>query len=140
MNMTLKSVHTPLILLALVAALFSFAQFSVPVAAQTARDESCKVALNDEDAVYEEGVGCTVNGQEAPGLFDGPFKAIVNTLIFITGAISVLMLIIGGIRFAVSGGDANAIQGARNSMIYAIIGLIVALSAFGIVNFVLSNI
>ena len=60
-------------------------------------------------------------------------------LLFIIGAISVIMLIIGGIRYTVSGGDSAAVTSAKNTILYAIVGIIVALLAFAIVNFVLTQ-
>ena len=48
------------------------------------------------------------------------------------------MLIWGGIRYVVSGGDAKKVTDAKNTVLYAIIGLIVAFLAFAIVNFVVN--
>jgi len=71
---------------------------------------------------------------------DGIFKTIVNILLFIIGAIAVIMLIIGGIRYTISGGDSSAVTGAKNTILYAIIGIVVALLAYAIVNFVVDGI
>ena len=49
------------------------------------------------------------------------------------------MLIYGGIRYTVSGGESAAVTSAKNTILYAIIGIIVALLAYAIVNFVLGN-
>jgi Type IV secretion system pilin len=73
------------------------------------------------------------------GCDNGLFTTIVNILLFIIGAISVVMLIIGGIRYTVSGGDSSAVTGAKNTILYAIIGLVVAFLAFAIVNWVLGG-
>lgn len=67
---------------------------------------------------------------------DGVFKTVVNVLLFIIGAISVIMLIYGGIRYTTSGGNANSVTAAKNTIMYAIIGLIVAIFAYAIVNWV----
>lgn len=64
---------------------------------------------------------------------------IVNTLIYITGAISVIMIVIGGMRFTLSGGDAAGTKSGRETVIYAVIGLAVAIMSYAIVNFVLSR-
>lgn len=69
----------------------------------------------------------------------GIFVTVTNLLIFIIGAIAVIMLIIGGIRYTVSQGDQNAITGAKNTILYAIIGIVVAVLAFGAVQFVTSQ-
>lgn len=67
------------------------------------------------------------------------FTTIVNILLFIIGAVSVIMLIIGGIKYTVSGGDSTAITSAKNTILYAIIGLVVAFLAFAAVNWVLTS-
>ena len=63
-------------------------------------------------------------------------KNVTNMLVFIIGAIAVIMIIIGGIRYVTSAGDQAAITGAKNTILYAIVGVIVALAAYAIVNFV----
>ena len=70
---------------------------------------------------------------------DGIFKIIVNVLLFFIAAIAVIMLIIGGIRYVVSGGDQSAVTAAKNTILYAIIGIIVAILAYAAVNFVLDS-
>lgn len=67
------------------------------------------------------------------------FNLIVNLLLFLIGAISVVMLIIGGIRYTISAGDSGNITAAKNTILYAIVGLIVAFLAYAIVRFVLSS-
>lgn len=69
---------------------------------------------------------------------NGVFKKITNTILYIVGVIAVIMLIIGGIKYVISGGDAKKVTDAKNTVLYAIIGLIVAFLAFAIVNFVIS--
>ena len=68
------------------------------------------------------------------GMLRAVFRAV---LLFIIGAISVIMLIIGGIRYTLSGGDSGNVTAAKNTILYAIIGLVVAFLAFAIVNWVL---
>lgn len=70
---------------------------------------------------------------------DGLIKRVVNILLFIIGAIAVIMLIIGGIRYTISGGDQNSVTAAKNTILYAIVGIIVAIFAYAIVNFVLAE-
>lgn len=65
------------------------------------------------------------------------FTTIVNVMLFIIGAISVVMLIWGGIRYTTSGGASSAVTSAKNTIMYAIIGLVVAFLAFAVVNWVL---
>lgn len=68
----------------------------------------------------------------------GVFKQVTNTILYIVGIIAVIMLIIGGIRYVTSGGDAKKVTDAKNTVLYAIIGLVIAFLAFAIVNFVIS--
>ena len=66
-------------------------------------------------------------------------KLVVNILLFIIGAVSVIMIILGGIRYTISQGDSGKVATAKNTILYAIVGLGVALFAYAIVNFVLTN-
>lgn len=68
----------------------------------------------------------------------GVFKQVTNTILYIVGIVAVIMLIIGGIKYVVSGGDSKKVTDAKNTVLYAIIGLIIAFLAFAIVNFVIS--
>ncbi len=70
---------------------------------------------------------------------EGVFKQITNVVLYIVGVIAVIMLIIGGIKYVVSGGDAKKVTDAKNTVLYAIIGLIIAFLAFAIVNFVITT-
>lgn len=67
------------------------------------------------------------------------FRTITNILLFIIGAIAVIMLVIGGIRYTTSNGDSNSVSAAKNTILYAIIGIIVAILAYAIVNFVVGG-
>ena len=69
----------------------------------------------------------------------GIFKTVVNILLFIIGLISVIMLIWGGIRYTTSGGNANSVTAAKNTIMYAIIGLVIAIFAYAIVNWVVGE-
>ena len=64
---------------------------------------------------------------------------ITNLLLFALGAVSVIMIIIGGVRFATSNGNAEQIKQAKNIILYAVIGLVVAIMAYAIVEFVVSS-
>ena len=68
----------------------------------------------------------------------GVFKQVTNTILYIVGIIAVIMLIIGGIKYVVSGGDSKKVTDAKNTVLYAIIGLVIAFLAFAIVNFVIT--
>lgn len=84
------------------------------------------------------GIQCLFNG--TPGCpSGGAFTTIINVLLFVIGAVAVIMLIYGGIRYTISGGDSASVTAAKNTILYAIVGIVVALLAYAIVNFVLTS-
>ncbi len=87
------------------------------------------------------GAGCAQGSDQQSNLFgdNGIFKTITNVLLFVIGAISVIMLIIGGIRYTTSNGDSGAITTAKNTILYAVIGIVIALLAYALVNFVITS-
>ena len=82
-------------------------------------------------------------GQGQPTeLFDGGAAIIprlINLMLFIVGILAVIMLIWGGIRYTTSGGNANSVTAAKNTIMYAIIGLVIAIFAYAIVNWVVGE-
>jgi len=85
------------------------------------------------------GINCA-QGDNVPETLFGQgsiFTTVVNVLLFIIGALSVIMLIWGGIRYTTSGGNSSSVTAAKNTIMYAIIGLVVAFLAYAIVNWVL---
>ena len=96
-------------------------------------------------AQFDQGIregSASAQGRDQPTeLFgeSGVFKTVTNILLYIIGAVSVIMLIIGGIRYVVSGGDQSAVTSAKNTILYAIVGIVVAILAFAAVNFVVTN-
>ena len=66
-------------------------------------------------------------------------KQFVNIFLFAVGALSVIMLIWGGIRYTTSAGDSNKVTAAKNTVLYAIAGLVIAILAYAIVNMVIDK-
>lgn len=64
------------------------------------------------------------------------FRGVANALIFLVGSVSVIMIIIGGLRYVISNGDSKQISAAKDTLLYAIIGVIVAIAAYAIINFI----
>jgi hypothetical protein len=90
-----------------------------------------------------QGGADAAQGEDQPGdLFgnDGMVSTIINVLLFVVGILSVVMLIYGGIKYSISAGDAAKVTSAKNTIMYAIVGLVVAILAYAIVNFVVGNI
>ncbi|MBI2798402.1 hypothetical protein HYX70_03880 [Candidatus Saccharibacteria bacterium] len=83
------------------------------------------------------GASCA-QGSAPGGTLPGRIAAVTNTLLIIIGAAAVIMIVIGGLKYVLSQGDENGLRSAKDTIIYAVVGLVVALLAFVIVNFVLS--
>jgi energy-converting hydrogenase Eha subunit E len=67
----------------------------------------------------------------------GILTDVTNILLFVAGALAVIMIIVGGLRYVVSGGNSSSVTSAKNTVLYAIVGLIIAFLAFAAVNFLL---
>lgn len=65
---------------------------------------------------------------------------VVNVVMAVLGTVCVVMLIVGGYAYATSAGDSSKVTKAKNTILYAVIGLVIALLSVVIVNFVLDSI
>lgn len=86
-----------------------------------------------------QGANTTTDSSARGATLPERLKDIVNILLFVLGAIAVIIIVIGGLRYVLSSGDPGAIKGAKDTILYAVVGLIVALLAYAIVNFVLTQ-
>jgi hypothetical protein len=91
-----------------------------------------------------EGTGGNWNGSSCVSptnnaTVTGTFNKVANVLIFIVGAVSVIMVILGGLRYVMSNGEQAGISSAKNTILYALIGLAVAFMAYAVINFVLTS-
>lgn len=68
------------------------------------------------------------------------WNRILETFTFVIGSLAVLMIIVGGVRYTVSGGDEKNVKAAKNTIIYAVVGLVVAILAYAIVHFVITQV
>ncbi len=64
---------------------------------------------------------------------------VINIILTILGMIAVIMIVIGGIRYTTSNGNASQTKEAKDTIIYAVIGIVVAVMSYAIVNFVISR-
>ena len=85
----------------------------------------------------EEGVSKINNGSNTDLM--GIIKLILNTVFVVIGILAVVFIIMGGINYTMSQGDPGKIKKAKDTILYGIIGLIVSLAAFAIVQFVLDS-
>jgi len=85
-----------------------------------------------------QGANCSQSNSSASSLFGptGIFTTIANTLIFLVGAVAVIMLIIGGLRYVISQGNKEQVESAKNTILYSVIGIVVAIVSYAVVNWV----
>lgn len=119
-----------------------FALPVMPVAlvhADIAGGLNCGADLNATN-IGTDTTGCADPGASDPGAtVDNIIKLVINIFSLIVGVVSVIMIIIGGLKYITSGGDSGNITGAKNTILYAIIGLVVVALAQVVVKFVLQK-
>lgn len=91
----------------------------------------CPCALNSSSAACQD--------LSKPDGLSNILKNATNIVLFIAGALAVIMIIYGSIRFMTAHGNEKQVESARLIVTYSVIGLIIAILAYALVNFVLSN-
>jgi len=108
------------------------------IASADITNEICKGA--DNAAGTSGGTStCTPTNGSGEGGLEGVAKKITNIFSIIVGAASVIMIIYGGFRYITSGGDSGKVGNAKNTLIYAIVGLVIVALAQLIVRYVLTQ-
>ena len=82
--------------------------------------------------------GCAISGVNSCD-FNCVLSKVINIFSVIVGVIAVIMIIVGGFRYITSGGKQESVSGAKNTILYAIIGLVIVAFAQVIVRFVLTK-
>ncbi len=97
-----------------------------------------------QGAELQSGVGneatCGTTTADAGGNVNSLIADVINIFSLVVGVVSVIMIIIGGFRYITSGGDSSNVSNAKNTILYAIIGLVIVALAQFIVRFVLSRV
>lgn len=121
--------------------------FVVPVAVNAKADnaiqqELCKGIRTAEGSTTDgeaNTVGCYGEaGTDASGI-QKIVRTVINIFSLLVGSVSVIMIIVGGFKYITSGGDSGKVGGAKNTIVYALIGLVLVALSQVIVRFVLSN-
>jgi hypothetical protein len=120
------------VLIAAFAVMMFGAFMLVPVGAANALDPSNPIA--DVCKTDPTNSVCKSQGDSANALI----TKLVNILLFVIGALSTIMIIVGGIFYVTSSGDSSKITRAKNTIMYAVVGLVIALVAYAIVNWVIA--
>ena len=100
---------------------------------------NCGAELNASN-IGSGDLNCPTVGGDPGAKVDEIIKLVINIFSLIVGVVSVIMIIIGGLKYITSGGDSGNVTGAKNTIMYAIIGLVVVALAQIVVRFVLSKV
>lgn len=74
---------------------------------------------------------------DGSGDLKGSISAIINSVIFALGIVAVIVIILGGVQYMTSSGDAGKVKKAKDTILYGVIGLVICVLAYAIVNFVI---
>ncbi len=99
-----------------------------PAGAANPLDDTCKGQLTTSQV-------CRSRNDKLFGA-NSFWTRLINTMIMVVGLVATLMIIIGGLRYVLSGGDASQTKSAKDTILYSIIGIVIALMSYAIVNFV----
>lgn len=103
------------------------------ISAQSARDAACQgVALTGGTCDSDP------NNSSAEGTINKTIKTVIDIFSVVVGVIAVIMIMVGGLKYITSSGDSNNVNGAKNTILYAVIGLVVVALAQIVVRFVLN--
>ena len=85
----------------------------------------------------QDGMDATGASSQGPtNLTTDVLPTVINTMLFIVGVLAVVMIIFSGIRYTSSRGDPKAVESAKSTLLYSIVGLVIAIFAYAIVNWV----
>ncbi|MBQ3440933.1 hypothetical protein IJG27_01310 [Candidatus Saccharibacteria bacterium] len=91
---------------------------------------------NNVSAEVKQANGC--NG-DATNDLSNAIVSIINAVIYVLGIVAAIFIIVGGVNYMTSAGDAAKIEKAKKTILYAVIGLVIAALTFAIVNFVIAG-
>ncbi len=125
-----------------IALLFSGASIfaAQPVLAQDAFQQGACQGANLDFSGQACDPKTSASTTQAASKVDTIIKTTLNVLTFIVGLAAVIMIIIGGLKYITSGGDSGKVSSAKDTILYAIVGLVVVAFAQIVVRFVLSKI
>lgn len=123
-------------------ALLTVSLFSAPIlvpATVFAADQISQGLCAGAD-LNASGGNCDIQATNAQGTVTRILTLVINIFSLVVGVAAVIMIIIGGLRYIISGGDSGNVTSAKNTILYAIIGLVVVALAQFIVKYVLTKV
>jgi hypothetical protein len=112
---------------------------SPPITDQSIADSVCQGVLGTQDPNVNTNVTVSDCREDSSETFSAVMRRVINVFSILVGAVSVIMIIVGGFRYIISGGDSAGVSGAKNTILYAIVGLVIVLFAQVIVRFIIAN-
>jgi hypothetical protein len=100
---------------------------------------SNSVVYADAKDQIQKGIGVTGAGSSGSPKLETIIASIIQTMFFIIGVLAVIVIIYSGFLFIVASGNPQTIQKAKTSIVYAVVGLVVAIMAYAIVGFVVNT-
>lgn len=85
------------------------------------------------------GDSCNTDTNDAGSNVGDLITRVINIISLVVGAVAVIMIIVGGLRYITSGGESGGVTSAKNTIMYAIVGLVVVALAQVIVKFVVNR-
>lgn len=113
-----------------------FLMLMIPIGSVHANDAAKKAVCEGLQGVSGQGCNDTTDGST----INKTVTTVINILSLITAVIAVFMLIIGGLKYITSSGDSGSTASARNTIIYALVGLVIVALAQLIVKFVIERV
>ncbi len=126
----MKLTKTPKLIAFLITSFYSVNTFYI--SSVFAANDICSSSASNE---VKKAAGCRGSGDLTVGI-----TSILNAIIGVIGLVAVVFIIIGGVNYMTSAGDSGKVKKAKDTILYAAIGLIACALAFAIVNFVIKSI
>ena len=91
-----------------------------------------RITITPKDLHLENGGATDIHSSQ--------IEQLLMQVYIVAGVVAIIVIIIGGIRYSTSAGDSSQIQSAKNTIMYAVIGLVVVIAAAAISDFVIKNV
>jgi type IV secretory pathway VirB2 component (pilin) len=128
------------VVLSLIASVAFLLPAAIPAVAHAATfDPSGGLNCGTNIELSETGTCATSGDGDATTKVNDAVRLALNLFSAVVGIIAVVMIIVGGIKYITSGGDSGNVTSAKNTILYAIVGIVVAFLAYAAVNFVMSS-
>lgn len=97
---------------------------------------AASLLTSDASAQVSSGINAATTSEMQGKSVNNTVGSIVNILLWVVGILSVTMIVWSGFKYITSAGDTSKLASAKSTLIYAVVGLIIAIMAYAIVNFV----